>query len=462
MLPCILQGQNLTNNKMAADFDQFVGIVDNYFRAKDVVEQRTQTNITDELKRLKDECNFISTDVEFADLIRKSLNILCDKHAAIANANLVKMYVSQFSEIANFGDITLTDTLNADYYYDSTYSGVMLKMKCGIRAKYIDGEYYNIRPFVYNGNIVASGEIISAFNGIPVSEFVAQNRYKLYNLSWDEKNSEWYSELFWLNKEVITNNKFSLTIGEKEVALDSRKTVDITEKFKQFSSTPIVTAFNIDILYIRLPVMSNSQWYIEQITKQFNSDIKKIIIDIRGNRGGQDKVWHEILSTLICDTVSVKTDISINDNEATKKILPLFKLDSFQIVNTAEIFPGPQSISFDGTIYIFQDSDTYSAASSLSSLAFQMENVVLVGQPLSHIGGRGLTPLIFRLNNSGIIFRMPFTLDLSGSKVNPYMNKVEIEINQNAEEYLDMLHENQYEIGYIENKDKMVEFVRKH
>ncbi len=46
---------------------------------------------------------------------------------------------------------------------------------------------------------------------------------------------------------------------------------------------------------------------------------------------------------------------------------------------------------------------------------------------------------IFKLNHSGIVFRMPFTIDLSGEIANPYMNKVEIELKQGIDEYFERM-----------------------
>ncbi|MEI6089408.1 MAG: S41 family peptidase [bacterium] len=461
ILPSVLIGQTLTQKEMLADFDQLESIINNYYRAKDLVEQRTQTNVTEELKLLRQECYSISSDSEFADLIRKSLNTLCDKHTSIANSSLVKMYVARFPDISNYGNVKLADTLNADYYYNLAYNNVMSKMKCGIRAKYINGEYYNLRSFINKDIFVASGEQITAINGIPVSKYVAQNKYTLYNLTWDEKNQNWYSELFWLNNKIIKDSVFCLTIGKKEIMLNCSVTVNRTEKLQEFSSTPLVTILDSNILFIRLPYMQNSKWYIEQVTNQYNSNIKKIIIDIRGNSGGQDKVWQDILSVLISKPMLVKTNISMNNNDAIRRILPFYNISEPRIISSDTIFPAPNNINFKGKIYVLQDNDTYSSASSLSSLAFQMDELLLIGQPTSYIGGSGLTPLIWRLDNSGIILRMPFTADLSGGFINPYMNKVEIEIPQNVETFFETITENQYDIEYLINKDKLIEFVRK-
>ncbi len=460
LFPYLIQSQTLTQKEMLSDMNQLESVVDNYFRAKDLVEKRTQTSILNEISLVREECKHISSDSDFVELIRKSLNILCDKHVSFATSDLIKTYMSRFPDILSYGNVTLADTLIADCYYNMAFNNVMLKMKCGIRAKYINGKYYNTRSFINKGIFIRSGEQITAINGTPVTNYVAQNKYKLYNLTWDENNRNWYSELFWINNDIIKAGEFCLTIDNKEIELNCDVAVERTEKPMEFSTSPLVTNLDSNILYIRLPSMRDSEWYINQITNQYSPNIKKIVIDIRGNSGGEDIVWRNIMSTLICDVVSVRTNISMNNNEAVRNVLPLFNISEPQIIICDTILPASNSINYKGTIYIFQDADTYSSASSLASLAFQMDNIVLIGQPTSYIGGRGLTPLIFKLYNSGIIFRMPITADLSGGSINPYMNKVEIEIPQDADTYFRTTTENQYEIEYLEHKDKLIEYVK--
>lgn len=458
-LPSFSFAQEMSKAEMIDDFNQLFSIINNYYRAKPLVEQRTHTNIPKELNLLKEECYTIHTKEEFAHLIYKALNVLNDKHSSIVDASMLKNNLSNSPNIAAFGNVSLADTLNADYYYRLTNS-MMPKMKTGIRSKYIDGRYYTARSFTYHNMFFGLGEEITEINHIPVSEYVKQNKYELFDLAWDEKNSKWYSEFFWINKKILEDKDFVLTIGNKDIALNSDVTVDIKQKAPQFSLSPMVSTFD-DILYIRMPEMNNGQWYTEQIARNYKPDITKIIIDIRGNRGGRDDAWIQLLSSIIGQPILIETNISMNNNEAIIKLLPLLKLKEPQILSSFTISPAKGSLNFGGNIYVIQDADTYSAASSLASIAFQHKNIISVGYPLSHIGGRGLAPLIFRLNNSGIIFRMSFTVDLSGNEANPYMNKVEIEMQQDIPSFLDMLTNNQYDIEYFKNKDLLIKYIRK-
>ncbi len=118
------------------------------------------------------------------------------------------------------------------------------------------------------------GEEITAINHISISEYVNQNKFELFNLTWDENNQQWYSDFFWLNKNIIDNGTFVLTIGNKDIILNCTEKVNFIQEMKQFSTSPLIAAFD-SILYIRMPVMFNGQWFAKQIASNYNTDIVK-------------------------------------------------------------------------------------------------------------------------------------------------------------------------------------------
>ena len=89
-LPSFSFAQEMSKVEMVDDFNQLFSIINNYYRAKPLVEQRTHTNISKELNLLKKECYTIHTKEEFAHLIYKALNVLNDKHSAVIDASMVK------------------------------------------------------------------------------------------------------------------------------------------------------------------------------------------------------------------------------------------------------------------------------------------------------------------------------------------------------------------------------------
>ncbi len=137
ILPTLSFSQEVLQDEMVEDFNQLISIINDFYRAKPLVENRTHLNISEQLNSLKKGCDTLQTNEEFTDLIRMTLNVLNDKHTVFANSNTVKMYISKLPTIADFGGVTLSDTLNVDYYFNLSNS-IMSKMKTGIRSKYIN------------------------------------------------------------------------------------------------------------------------------------------------------------------------------------------------------------------------------------------------------------------------------------------------------------------------------------
>ena len=136
------QPSNLSYQKMLEDFDSLQGNIQKYCAFVPVLEKRTGISVNKELNKLKKQIRTETTVEEFADLVRQGLNILNDGHTEIANSSMVKWWVtSQYNYLKEMGNVSLSDTLWADYYNSCTQDSVFTFSKSGIRAKYINGKY---------------------------------------------------------------------------------------------------------------------------------------------------------------------------------------------------------------------------------------------------------------------------------------------------------------------------------
>lgn len=127
------------------------------------------------------------------------------------------------------------------------------------------------------------------------------------------------------------------------------------------------------------------------------------------------------------------------------------------------LLPDSNSVHFNGKIYVLQDKYTYFAASALSSVARQKENIILIGEPSALLSGYTFPAIMFKLPNSGIPFYLGFSTDLSGGEDNPYMDQPEVEILESLDEYLDKVINNDgFGEDYLINKDKLIKFVKQN
>ena len=214
---------------------------------------------------------------------------------------------------------------------------------------------------------------------------------------------------------------------------------------KQIITTDIVKD---KIGYIYIPRMKTpNEWgNDEEIIKKYLDGIKKydsLVIDIRGNMGGDSRYWSEFLVPYIAGTdykyhsyhlykdgekireyisyrKSIDKDFMDNISQLDSEKRSLFKniskdaLDQLTYVYNVEqlISPWKYSIGFQGKIYVIIDSYVYSSADSFADFCKTTKFATLVGQRTLG-GGISSDPLICYLPNSGYVFRFEKELGIS-------------------------------------------------
>jgi hypothetical protein len=231
------------------------------------------------------------------------------------------------------------------------------------------------------------------------------------------------------------------------------------------------------LLYVQLPVMNDETFYIREIQQKYTPRVRKIVIDVRDNRGGMDRCWQNILRHIVSDTLILERKLLVLNNKHVANLLKQHHIDTstapppflnehdYQILDlSTRLVPAEESIRFDGHIYIIQNEETFSAASSLASIARQEKKIISVGTT-GQESGQGLTPLIFKLKHSGLVFRLPFTLDFTGINVSDelFKQRLEIPLSESIDEYMERIwNHDYYSLEYIQKQDKMIQFIKNH
>ncbi len=461
---------NLTKKQMIADFDSLQALIHKYYFELPLQKRRTGLNIDKEFVQLKRKLDSAESTEQFVTIINQGLNTLYDKHTYITSKRLIKWYASNSRCYIPEGDITQNDTLFAEKYIrlsELSTDSIFAKIKCQFKAKYMNGKYYNVRPFKYNGEIIRSGEEVTHIDGIPINKFINKNHNQMSFILWDPMKKCWYSDYFKAGLLQIGRQQFTLTINNKKINLDCYKPLDIIQTDFKMIDSPKILMLDSGLLYIRMPSMQNSAWYENEFLKKYSSQVKKIIIDIRNNGGGSDGVWQDLLEKIIDKPLHWQFNVGLYHNKVIEEGIKSFgkimvNKNKAIIDNEVILTPDSNSVKYKGKLYILQDKYSFSAAAALSSVARQNENMIQIGEPSALIVGYGFPPIMLKLPNSGLVFNLGFTADLSGGKDNPYMDKVEVPIvEDDINEYVDkVLNYDCYSRNYLIQKDKMIKYVR--
>jgi len=463
------QSVHLNHNQMLEDIDSLQSKIYRYCSFLPLLEQRTNISISTIFEQLRQKVTSNTSTAGFADIVWQHLNILQDGHSGIVNSSRVKWVTSSNYYLAPVGNVSLSDTLHANNYVSLTADSVFSAARSGIRAKYLNGKYYNMRPFTFNQTPVKLGEEITAINGVNIHHFIQEYCTQIYALEWDSECKQWFSDYFMLSLPKMGLKKFSLTIGGREVVIDSDSLVHNLERerYQPFPYSPRLMLIDSSILYVCMPTMMNAQWYIQEIRRIYRTGIEKVIFDLRGNSGGDDSVWWMILSALVKQPLNYRYYVGMNDHETLRMAVSAFgdfeKRDNILTVSRERtIKPDNATLGFDGHIYIFQDRYTYSAASAFVSAAMQnKERFTVIGEPSRLFSGYSFPAILFSLPNSKLVYSLAFSTDLTGGKENPFMDKVDILIKDNIDEYIEKLFDyDSFSEEYLTKKDRLIKYVR--
>lgn len=289
-------------------------------------------------------------------------------------------------------------------------------------------------------NTKSDTEFLMTLNSI-LSELNNGHTHMITNSSQFRDFREIYSMNKGWQKKVqlpVLNNKkalarYNIDKNEKVQVLNQEKN-EKTEGIRNASTKDIVEG---KIGYIYIPQMIsyyNMGNDIELIDEYLNNikEYQALIIDIRGNGGGDSYYWISYLVPKLIDKVYENTNYSFwKDGEIINNYLKKSKvkystgfgevkdLDTIKLVNlpvevkenfkyysknTMEISPSEDSINFKGNIYLLVDKLVYSSSEAFASFAKQTGFATLIGE---RTGGDGIgsDPLLHMLPNSGYVFR---------------------------------------------------------
>lgn len=192
-------------------------------------------------------------------------------------------------------------------------------------------------------------------------------------------------------------------------------------------------------------------------------DYPYLIIDIRGNVGGAERYWQDLLvAPLIAKPIATAFYVSFRSGEYVQSFIKATLGAGYSILRVGrnlvpkgENFPEeilteqfsdpiklprivfPQnSVGFDGQVLLLTDKSVYSSAEGFAAFAKATGWATLVGTQTGG-DGIGISPIIFSLPNSGLLIRMSQGLGLNpdGTANEEFPTYPDVHVDYDIDEY---------------------------
>lgn len=236
-----------------------------------------------------------------------------------------------------------------------------------------------------------------------------------------------------LNEDKV---KARYNFNKKRLKQSNKENYEETSSSAEFTSDIIVPN---EVAYLQIKKIYGSRIEEDEILiRNFLESVKnypKLIIDIRGSRGGYNLYWvNNIVLPLIKEPLSTKYYVFAKNGENSKKFYKARNLNmksiseldeelvskfpeevktdfSYYSVFETQISPN-DPVDFNGKIYLLVDRRVYSSSDQLASFAKETGFATLVGERTGG-DGIGIDPLLFSLPNSGLVVRYSSLLCLN-------------------------------------------------
>ena len=489
----------LTKEQMYEDFDEFLFILENANPQLPIRKSVTGVGILDSIKALRTRIDTIQNYFDFIKLFDYSMRYMYDIHAFIE-----KQGCHQWDDTIGI-DTKIINEIYTEYdkwlKEQSAKKGQTEHSYFPCNPSYLDGNYYLYGYYILtskdkNDTLFIKNAKIISYNNSPYNDYVLRNSHRFFggSIRWDFKQNKYYcnSSAFLRNSELVLENEdgkiFSLNpsayYGIDVITQRCDATLNQNADFKFYKQTykrenRVFYLEKDKILYVYLPDMNDPEYQTAEKVKEIGKgkEINKVIFDVRGNLGGSDFVWHNVLKSIVADSLIYDVQMAFLNTDLMRQRLDnhanITKVQKFEWLPNTEYLvtqyapsyfvPDHNSLNYKGKIYVLQDENVYSAGHSLTSYCRHIEQLISVGEPTGLLAGFGLMPMLFQLKHSKFSFRIEPVIDVTkvNSALDVYQDFPEIVVEFPFEEkrkYLDyknfdMQNENNlYKYDYLFKK----------
>ncbi|MEG2412852.1 MAG: S41 family peptidase [Clostridium sp.] len=431
---------------------------DNYpfFQVK---EKTLDYNFLDQKEKLIEKISKSKNDTEFIKNVSLTMRLLQNAHSSISFNSLI-------FDHSNLNDSNIDLKEKTEYWTDK-YSKTLYI--ADVKCKYIQGKYIVTKS---KNEKVPVGSMITKINGKSVSDYLYEHKEIYYVLKDSKRNQYYIHEDNYFKRDSSPD---SIEVEYNDEKIDSTIHYDpYSKEIKEWYYGDFINSsdnnITLDIVdagktaYIKIrsfnnEYMAKNQATIQKFLLNECADVDNIIIDIRGNGGGNNQFGEFLISALsdkplymsyydcFKDTKFMDEyyfSRMLSEKEINKSEIPNsnYDLNNFRIYNVDKtITPYGNSIKFKGDIYILVDDIVYSASEYFASIIKDTKFAEIIG---TTTGGDGLgpEPIATLLPNSKIAIQFSSTLSMNSvGIVNEEVHtEPDIYIEQDLNDYLEYLN----------------------
>jgi len=397
--------QSFTKAQMREDLDTLIYTIARISPHIAVKKDLWKYDALQEIRHLRKRIDTISSDLSYYILLEQALTLPQDGHTSIW--------------------YPLSDWAQP---LSNTYRQIRNSFKMAIPNTYVNGKYIIREAFVYGMDTIGIGSEITQIEGQPVDIYVRQH-ISGREYAYDMKQGKFFGAGFFKNFETIfldsLSYRFRLPSGiVKNLKIPTREfTRYVPVQYKRKNVTRVEFWEPENILYVRLTEMNaDSIPFLQRELARYKDrtqDIKRIIIDFRGNPGGDDTTWQSLYAAVLPSTISYPLKISANKGfgkeKETSPLLARYGLYSL-VDKTETLEPSDASLRFTGKIFVLFE-DHYSSAGSAMIIpnAKKNDNIISIGRKTGNFLGVGFPPLIFTLPHSKLRYRIAPSLETTSA-----------------------------------------------
>ncbi len=428
---------NMGVEEWLEDFDSFYNFIEKNYPYIWLKERTHNYNWLDLKPIYESRIKNAASDEEFLGILFDAVQCLQNRHTQIEYPALMPEYYSEFKDWYPLNEVFTEEVVNYSYYWKPLYENCYKKKyyeSFEALIVYEKGEYI-INNSEHWTELYGTGLKVVAVNGKPIDEAV-NDCYDQDYLDWDFQRNKHY---LWMisPRDFGQNTEFTI---RNSTGYETNVTFGTIPKYSispysypdNMINTRIWEDKNVSYIFIKNFVSEYLNPYIGEIINFYHQieDYDFLIIDIRGNPGGNYASWiNAIVKPLIKNQkrfelyLAYRTDKYSNTfreamgitNQISKNsfayLPPEVYSDEFEVYDYEHIITPTYEVNFNGEIIVLTDNVVYSAAEAFTLFCKQTGFATIYG---TTSGGDGIMefPTYYALPNSKLVICITSALGL--------------------------------------------------